>query len=278
MSAAGSASRCDAAGCGASQPLKPAKKHRPDAGGDKQVARCKRRLDFVDGGPAERCRVQGRAVGGGGARRAASVARRNERERRRVSLINRTFETLRDQLPTALWGRRALAKVSKVETLRAAIGYIRTLEDLLATDRDVDDDAGVVEMLNSAERLASLTGGDAACPSPRLHGPTTAAAVYSGHLPATTQVDIHGAERLASLAGSSDAACSSPGLHGPTAASACPEHLQTTTYVDMHGATRRLSRLTSQQHPLYDVTAACSIPIEPPPDDRTCKICSFSVA
>jgi len=235
VTASSASSRYDVTRCG-SQPPKPAKKCRSDS--DRQNARCKRRLEFVaddvDGGTDDCGRRQSR----GGARRAASVAKRNERERKRVSLINRTFETLRDQLPVSLWGHRNLSKVSKVETLRAAIGYIRTLEDLLAAD-DAEEDAGVVEMLNSAERLASLAGDDVArvSSSPRLQLPTHST--------------FHAAD---------------------AAASACVrlEHLSSDTppsYVDIHGATRRLSRLTAPaaQQPIYDVRTSCSL--EPQDDD-----------
>jgi len=232
------ASRCDVTRCG-SQPLKPAaKKYRSDGDGDRQTARCKRKLDFVgddvDGGTAERGRRLSHGRGGGGsARRAASVARRNERERKRVSLINRTFETLRDQLPASLWGHRNLAKVSKVETLRAAIGYIRTLEDLLAADdADVEEESDLVEMLSSAERLASLAGDDRCLDAARVNSSPPRYALHA-------------------------------------AASACErlEHLTSGTpppsYVDIHGATRRLARLTAApavqppditQRPFYGVS------------------------
>ncbi|GIX86602.1 BHLH domain-containing protein [Caerostris extrusa] len=58
-----------------------------------------------------------------------SVARRNERERRRVRLVNEGFAILRDRVPRDNYykGRRS----SKVETLRAAIMYIRQLQELL---------------------------------------------------------------------------------------------------------------------------------------------------
>jgi len=115
-----SSSRYDVTRC-ANQPLKPAKKYRSELDDDRQIVRCKRKLDFVvdkvdGGGTATSGGQRGRAGGGSGARRAASVARRNERERKRVSLINQTFETLRDQLPVSLWGHRNLAKVSKVRS------------------------------------------------------------------------------------------------------------------------------------------------------------------
>jgi len=230
----------DVARCVASQPLKPAKKYRPDSDGDRQIVRCKRKLDFIPDEARESGKSRG-GRGGRGARRAASVARRNERERNRVSLINRTFEILRDQLPASLWGHRNLAKVSKVETLRAAIGYIRTLEDLLATD-DVSSDATVkdsdqqqqqqlVEMLSSAERLAELAAGDEAHPdvvsSPhRLH-----------------QFSTHAPSNSTSFQATASAA----------AASACErlEHLSggtATHVVDIHSATRRLARLTAPTH------------------------------
>nr|KAG5686225.1 hypothetical protein BaRGS_013908 [Batillaria attramentaria] len=64
---------------------------------------------------------------------AVAVARRNERERNRVKLINMTFHTLREHLPQSLHksGTAKNKKMSKVETLRAAIDYIRQLHTLI---------------------------------------------------------------------------------------------------------------------------------------------------
>jgi len=234
---AASAARYDVTRCG-SQPLKPAKKYRSDTDDDKQIVRCKRKLDFVasevdDSGTSKSSGRQGRG-GCGGTRRAASVARRNERERKRVSLINRTFETLRDQLPVSLWGHRNLAKVSKVETLRAAIGYIRTLEDLLAADDD--EDGHLDEVLSSAERLASLSGDD--------HHLDVTQVSSSPRLQLSTHPTFHAAD---------------------AATSACErlEHLSNgmaPTHVDIHSASRRLCRLSAPaqgsatHQPFYDVT------------------------
>ena len=247
-----SAPRYDVTRCG-SQPLKPAKKYRSESDSDKQIVRCKRKLDFIangvdDSGTTKPGGRQGRGGGGGsGTRRAASIARRNERERKRVSLINRTFETLRDQLPVSLWGHRNLAKVSKVETLRAAIGYIRTLEDLLAADDNEDEH--LVEMLSSAERLASLSGDDR-------------------HVDVT---QISSSPRLQLAA--------HPTFHAAdTAASACErlEHLSSgvaTTHVDIHSATRRLCRLSAPaqrpvtQQSFYDVTGDLPGPRSLQPDN-----------
>ncbi|GFT07720.1 BHLH domain-containing protein [Nephila pilipes] len=56
------------------------------------------------------------------------VARRNERERKRVRLVNMGFAKLRQYIPTT--GRPG-KRLSKVETLRSAIDYIRQLRQIL---------------------------------------------------------------------------------------------------------------------------------------------------
>ncbi|KAH6923566.1 hypothetical protein HPB50_002296 [Hyalomma asiaticum] len=59
---------------------------------------------------------------------SAAVARRNERERKRVHLVNMGFASLRSHLPD--WPV-ASKKLSKVETLRSAVDYITRLKQLL---------------------------------------------------------------------------------------------------------------------------------------------------
>lgn len=91
---------------------------------DNTDSRCKRRINFAYGGM-----------------QPASVARRNARERNRVKQVNNGFATLRSHIPvsvaaalgasTAGTGRGASKKLSKVETLRLAVEYIRSLQDLL---------------------------------------------------------------------------------------------------------------------------------------------------
>lgn len=56
-----------------------------------------------------------------------AVARRNERERNRVKQVNMGFQTLRQHVPNGA----ANKKMSKVETLRSAVEYIRALQRLL---------------------------------------------------------------------------------------------------------------------------------------------------
>ncbi|RCN25843.1 Helix-loop-helix DNA-binding domain protein [Ancylostoma caninum] len=54
----------------------------------------------------------------------------NERERKRMNSINRGFDHLRQRLPTTPQDK----KLSKVETLKGAMHYIRELQALLEQD------------------------------------------------------------------------------------------------------------------------------------------------
>lgn len=72
-----------------------------------------------------------------------AVARRNARERNRVKQVNNGFANLRQHIPNFIAaafenssGRGGNKKLSKVETLRMAVEYIRSLEDILAMDRE----------------------------------------------------------------------------------------------------------------------------------------------
>lgn len=61
----------------------------------------------------------------------AFIQKRNERERQRVKCVNEGYARLRDHLPGPLSEKR----LSKVETLRAAVRYIKYLQDLLNRDQ-----------------------------------------------------------------------------------------------------------------------------------------------
>lgn len=57
----------------------------------------------------------------------AFIQKRNERERQRVKCVNQGYAKLRDHLP----GVDSDKRMSKVETLRAAIRYIKHLQRLV---------------------------------------------------------------------------------------------------------------------------------------------------
>ncbi|KAM8860998.1 achaete-scute homolog 1b [Synchiropus picturatus] len=78
-----------------------------------ELLRCKRRLTFNGYSLPQQQPV--------------AVARRNERERNRVKQVNMGFQTLRQHVPNGA----ANKKMSKVETLRSAVEYIRALQQLL---------------------------------------------------------------------------------------------------------------------------------------------------
>lgn len=77
-----------------------------------------------------------------------AVARRNARERNRVKQVNNGFQTLRQHIPEEVAeafeaagnGRGTSKKLSKVETLRMAVEYIRSLERVLGIDTDENSD------------------------------------------------------------------------------------------------------------------------------------------
>ncbi|XP_050393932.1 achaete-scute homolog 1a [Patella vulgata] len=93
----------------------------------REISQCKRKLDF-----AENNNYLGLQRP-----QTVSVARRNERERNRVKLINMTFATLREHIPQLSKGGKS-RKLSKVETLRAAIEYIRYLQGMMDENTTVD--------------------------------------------------------------------------------------------------------------------------------------------
>ncbi|XP_062577126.1 achaete-scute homolog 1b-like [Saccostrea cucullata] len=62
-----------------------------------------------------------------------AMSRRNARERRRVKMINNGYETLRHHVPAGVDNK----KLSKVETLRSAVDYIKYLQNLLQSENSV---------------------------------------------------------------------------------------------------------------------------------------------
>ncbi|XP_046395071.1 uncharacterized protein LOC124162540 [Ischnura elegans] len=119
----------------------------------------------------------------------ASVARRNARERNRVKQVNNGFATLRQHIPAALIaaaaaeraaspsekpsgrssgsGSAASKKMSKVETLRCAVEYIRSLQEML---READG-GGSPRHRDDNEEEVSGGGGETSEAGPRDQSP-----------------------------------------------------------------------------------------------------------
>ncbi|XP_047126700.1 achaete-scute complex protein T3 isoform X1 [Hydra vulgaris] len=69
------------------------------------------------------------------------IRKRNERERMRVRNVNEGYARLRDHLPLEPNEKR----LSKVETLRGAINYIKLLQDILEKSSKVDKKTNLYE-------------------------------------------------------------------------------------------------------------------------------------
>lgn len=86
----------------------------------------------------------------------AFIQKRNERERQRVKCVNQGYAKLRDHLP----GSTGEKRLSKVETLRAAIRYIKYLQSLVDGERR----EGVRENCNSHLRVDLSGNSDGGSP------------------------------------------------------------------------------------------------------------------
>jgi achaete-scute complex protein len=102
---------------------------------------------------------------------AVAVARRNARERNRVKQVNNGFSMLREHIPKEIAecfepaGRGSAKKLSKVETLRMAVEYIRSLERMLTFDSD-DSDLSSPSYHNNSTMFSNMSSiSDASLPA-----------------------------------------------------------------------------------------------------------------
>lgn len=84
----------------------------------------------------------------------SAVARRNERERNRVRMVNDGFSCLRQHIPYFPDKK----KLSKVETLRCAVAYIKHLQDLI-TEHDSMCAESVENTENTCKNVAAWVAG-----------------------------------------------------------------------------------------------------------------------
>ncbi|XP_051551258.1 achaete-scute homolog 5-like [Myxocyprinus asiaticus] len=77
----------------------------------------------------------------------AFIQKRNERERQRVKCVNQGYAKLRDHLPNGTTEKR----LSKLETLRAAIQYIKYLQGLVENTERVEENGGGASPVSVSE-------------------------------------------------------------------------------------------------------------------------------
>lgn len=127
----------------------------------------------------------------------ASVQRRNARERNRVKQVNNGFANLRQHIPpdviTALTngGRGASKKLSKVDTLKLAVEYIRRLQDLLdENENDALSTSSTSQLSSSYYSGSSVTHHHGTTPAPCSEASVSPTPSYTsdGSTPGATYV------------------------------------------------------------------------------------------
>ncbi|XP_061396918.1 achaete-scute complex protein T4 [Musca vetustissima] len=121
-----------------------------------------------------------------------SVLRRNARERNRVKQVNNSFARLRQHIPQTIiadltkgGGRGPQKKISKVDTLRIAVEYIRRLEDLL------DDLNGGVSCSNQQFDLPSNTSNCDTASNSSFSSSSSSSASSSAYNTTTSQTPVY---------------------------------------------------------------------------------------
>ncbi|XP_055548925.1 achaete-scute complex protein T3-like [Wyeomyia smithii] len=119
----------------------------------------------------------------------ASVQRRNARERNRVKQVNNGFANLRQHIPstvvTALTngGRGASKKLSKVDTLRIAVEYIRNLQRMLEENSENTSQKSLCQVSSSSSFYGTMSEPSTASSPAPSHlsetSSTTGTIVYS---------------------------------------------------------------------------------------------------
>ncbi|KAK6169966.1 hypothetical protein SNE40_018475 [Patella caerulea] len=135
---------------------------RPKASGneEKEILRCKRKIDF--------------AKLGYNAPKAGAVSRRNERERNRVKLVNNGFEVLREHVPCIKKNK----KLSKVETLRRAVEYIKRLQQMIDDSDSICGDTNDVVFSDTDSMGSSYADSNSLSPSLPMLIPNSSESTY----------------------------------------------------------------------------------------------------
>ncbi|XP_076373249.1 achaete-scute homolog 1-like [Tachypleus tridentatus] len=116
------------------------------------------------------------------------MARRNERERNRVRLVNRGFATLRQHVP----GGTTKKKMSKVETLRSAVEYIKRLQQLLAEDDETNKtldfkcETTNINLFEAYSEIPNQCNLSSVFPRPQISSPSSEQTIVSFKAECTT--------------------------------------------------------------------------------------------
>lgn len=123
----------------------------------------------------------------------ASVARRNARERNRVKQVNNGFSNLRQHIPSTVVsslskgsgssssssaGRGSAKKLSKVDTLKMAVEYIRSLKDMLE-DNENSTSAGSSTSSYYSESSQQLRSEASLSPTPSYSSDASSTMSYT---------------------------------------------------------------------------------------------------
>ncbi|XP_013781068.1 achaete-scute homolog 1b-like [Limulus polyphemus] len=127
--------------------------------------------------------------------RPAAVARRNERERNRVRLVNMGFATLRQHVPNGTKNR----KMSKVETLRSAVEYIKQLQELLAHQDESDYYDGTLLTIPTTEAECDPACSTLTCSLSPTYPSSTVSSCLSSEVPSLSASHL-GAETATIIA------------------------------------------------------------------------------
>lgn len=119
-----------------------------------------------------------------------SVARRNARERNRVKQVNNGFSNLRQHIPQHVVtnlsksGRGSAKKLSKVDTLKMAVEYIRRLKDMLdENENSASANSSTSSYYSDGSQLQSISRSEASLsPTPSYSSETSSHASYTPNI------------------------------------------------------------------------------------------------
>ncbi|CAG0880396.1 unnamed protein product [Cyprideis torosa] len=137
---------------------------------------------------------------------SSTVLRRNARERNRVKMVNEGFSILRQHIPHIAKQK----KLSKVDTLRNAVEYIRNLQRLLARGENEGQGLGRLEQFHHQQQQNIPSPGvdskenDVGVPTPTQHRPPSMRTIVNFSTVPQGGIIIHRHESTSSISSNND--------------------------------------------------------------------------